>query len=1209
MADRYPLIINPNTGKIEELSFGDNLNLDGNSIVGASTITANKFVGIFSGTAEFANTLLDGSNIVAGTISSERLSGYYPISVQSAKELEDASNISAGIISSSLLQGTYDINITGTANTANFLTDGSNILDGIIPKERLSGTYDINITGTSFQTEISEFTLKSGISTNVIGGIASVTELSVSGVSTLGTVIADEYLGDGIGLVGIVTQLVAGIGIDISSTQSSGKGIVEISAYRPVGKTIYVTQNGNDSNSGLSENNSKRTIKSAASIALVGDTIKVFPGVYVEENPILLSRNVAVEGTELRNCVITPKYLDRDLFHVNNGCHITDLSFVGSAVTSGAAVVAFQPLSGVSSDRYFDASRMIRLNLDYIARESVGFLTSIQYIGAGRTQVTDPTFEIVDSSGNPTDPLSCADDIKDIFKSVIYDITRGGNSKCVGAGKSYYDENGSLLHITGSDSNGYSVKEATIDTIRYAADIARAVVNNVTFGGQSVGSPINVNFADYDRITGVTTITATSHNLVKNDAVKLEGLEFSCPSGPAILSYPTGSYGYTFNVHNVLDEDNFEVVVGVSTLPHYYESGGTIQKLSNFQDEFTQVKDLSMQPDPETGFNNTINSCANVISAIYSCVGIVTTIIENGISSGITTTYPGNSGIGFTTIKEVSNAVYDEVSGKTTLIIPNFSVKVNDIVEIYDLMFECFSGITTSTQKFPSGKYGNEFKVNKVNDDGSFDIYIGVSTLPHTYVSGGFVVDRSIRVVDATYDNVTGITTIDAPGAVVRVGDLISIRDLEFSCLSGAGTTTLYPTGSEGYNFKVTKVLSPDEFEIVVGTSTIPHTYSSGGLVLPAYSKGVGPVTQGPYVRNCTNFIPNSIGMKVEGFDAEPGDKDDIGVTGTMSVDSYTQYNQGGIGVSITNGAYAQLVSIFTICNNISVFTASGGQCDITNSNSSFGTYGLYADGYGNENTKSIYRSTGVAYTDASSKDNTITVSGLGTYRPYDGQVCYFGDLYNFVDNIEVTDGGFGYLSAPRVNVSNPEGENGITAQATTTIENGRVTSVNLVNSGTQYLNPPIITIEPPTGVGVAAQAVVSRMQPILYKVSEATLPSAGISTITLLQNLNNTVSAGTTVYFSRVSLQITSSHSFEWVGSGNDINRAKPALGGVAIQDNEVVQENGAIIVYTSTDQAGNFRIGDGVVINQASGTISGRIYSKSLFTTLTPFILALSD
>ena len=51
---------------------------------------------------------------------------------------------------------------------------------------------------------------------------------------------------------------------------------------------------------------------------------------------------------------------------------------------------------------------------------------------------------------------------------------------------------------------------------------------------------------------------------------------------------------------------------------------------------------------------------------------------------------------------------------------------------------------------------------------------------------------------------------------------------------------------------------------------------------------------QSPYIQNCTNFIPNSIGLKIDGNHS-------IGPTKSMVVDSYTQYNQGGIGVSITN--------------------------------------------------------------------------------------------------------------------------------------------------------------------------------------------------------------------------------------------------------------------------------------------------------------------
>jgi len=110
-----------------------------------------------------------------------------------------------------------------------------------------------------------------------------------------------------------------------------------------------------------------------------------------------------------------------------------------------------------------------------------------------------------------------------------------------------------------------------------------------------------------------------------------------------------------------------------------------------------------------------------------------------------------------------------------------------------------------------------------------------------------------------------------------------------------------------------------------------------------------------------------------------------------------------------------------------------------------------------------------------------------------------------------------------------------------------------------------------------------------------------------LIQNLNNDVGIGTTVYFSRQSFQIVSSHSFQYIGAGNTISDAYPSRGGITIQENEVIKLSGGEVTYTSTDQLGNFRIGDGVVIDQLTGTVSGDVYIKSLFTQVTPFILAL--
>ena len=390
----------------------------------------------------------------------------------------------------------------------------------------------------------------------------------------------------------------------------------------------------------------------------------------------------------------------------------------------------------------------------------------------------------------------------------------------------------------------------------------------------------------------------------------------------------------------------------------------------------------------------------------------------------------------------------------------------------------------------------------------------------------------------------------------------------------------------------------------------------------PTFSPGTdGPVLKGPYIRNCTNFIENSIGMRIDGFDADPGDKDELGVQGSMSVDSYTQYNQGGIGVSITNGAYAQLVSIFTICCNEAIVTLTGGQCDLTNSNSSFGEFGLVSKGVGDENSSSNYRQTAEVVkagdpgrTNAQGPydigDRKVTLSGVGTQRPYDGQTLFFDELYFSVEKVKITNPGSGYEGAvPSVTFTDPTGPDGITAQGIPIIEDGAVTDFLVANSGTQYQEDsfPTITIGPPNSGGVQATAEVERMQPLYFKVASATLPHNGISTITMSQGLNNDLTGGEVAYITRQSLQITSSHSFEYVGAGNTILTARPSVGGIIIQDNEVVQEDGGLVVYTSTDQAGNFRIGDGIQIDQATGTISGRVYIKSLFNSVTPFILAL--
>jgi hypothetical protein len=114
-------------------------------------------------------------------------------------------------------------------------------------------------------------------------------------------------------------------------------------------------------------------------------------------------------------------------------------------------------------------------------------------------------------------------------------------------------------------------------------------------------------------------------------------------------------------------------------------------------------------------------------------------------------------------------------------------------------------------------------------------------------------------------------------------------------------------------------------------------------------------------------------------------------------------------------------------------------------------------------------------------------------------------------------------------------------------------------------------------------------------------------STVTLTRPIRRPILDNTSVTFHQRSVISASSHTFEFIGSGNDLVTATPESGAFPIQANEIAQLNGGAVYFTSTDQVGDFRIGTELVINRDTGTISGRTFNKSLFAVLTPYILAL--
>ena len=498
--------------------------------------------------------------------------------------------------------------------------------------------------------------------------------------------------------------------------------------------------------------------------------------------------------------------------------------------------------------------------------------------------------------------------------------------------------------------------------------------------------------------------------------------------------------------------------------------------------------------------------------------------------------------------------------------------------------------------------------------------------------------------------------TVGAAAAVALEGDTIKIRPGRYVENNPIGLrtdvsitgedirlVTIEPQNVEKDVFWVRRGCLIENLNFSGATVGVAHT-DCGAVAFPitgqtansGYTPG-GPATQGssgrwrsPYIRNCTNFMTGSIGMRIDGNDAI-GTPDGANLK-SMVCDSFTQYNEAGIGVSLTNNAYAQLVSIFTINCDIGIFAGSGAQCDLTNSNSSFGNFGLVAAGLG------VTQYTGKVRDAVIPGDNSDVVVGKGVTdtdgdprRPFDGQAAYFKiDLDNYPDavgtgritaplqelaSIKILNGGSGFSQAnpPDILIRDndgtvaPKGPQGIIAEGSANVSTaGTITSIDVINSGRNYLPTQNIVVEVDGNTGLATAV----MTPIYFTVSEATdnrSDTAGITTITFNEFVPYELFADDPFTLQRISRILTSSHSFEYVGSGTSINTSLPFEGALSIKENEIVATDGAQIPFTSTDQKGNFDIGEGIQVDQTTSTIRGRDFSKSIQAEVTPLILAL--
>ena len=246
----------------------------------------------------------------------------------------------------------------------------------------------------------------------------------------------------------------------------------------------------------------------------------------------------------------------------------------------------------------------------------------------------------------------------------------------------------------------------------------------------------------------------------------------------------------------------------------------------------------------------------------------------------------------------------------------------------------------------------------------------------------------------------------------------------------------------------------------------------------------------------------------------------------SMVASAFTIVSFGGTGYKVIEDGYTQLVSVFVIFCADGVLAESGGYCSITNSATNFGQFALRGIGYRRDPYEfDIGTITNVSSTPTGR--TILTVNGLGR-EP----------LEHYVVKIDGT--------------------------TNTTAADGTEYFIDAVGSVT--VGPPFsaqLTIDDGTG-GAMDLTSVSTGNPI----------SVGSL-------------VGSTINLHRPSIVNSSSHTWEFAGSGTNY-LALPENGGTKIEANEQVSEDYGRVYVSGTDELGDFKVGTFARIENRTGAIT---------------------
>lgn len=615
---------------------------------------------------------------------------------------------------------------------------------------------------------------------------------------------------------------------------------------------------------------------------------------------------------------------------------------------------------------------------------------------------------------------------------------------------------------------------------------------------------------------------------------------------------------------------------------------------------------------PDGNANVTIAGTSNV--AVFTTSGLTVT---GAIGVSSTVSAAGNvTGGNFNTGGIMSAAGNVTGSNITTVgvVTAGGNVTGNNVIGnqgVYGNIFTTLidSGDSSQITVTPDVRFSATVTIdNELDADFILSQYINTSIIsasgnmlgPIPSVSNTFYVAKNGSDSNDGGLNTPFLTIKAAMTAAAALGGNISVRVASGTYVEDNPITIPPKSALMGDNLRTVNILpqnvATDMFYMTNGTYVWGVTLKDYLGAAFAYD----PATPGqnvfvsPYIQNITSSTTTGTGCRIDGSLVS-----NIS-TKAMHLGFYTIINRGGIGVDMLNSAYGQHVNIYPIACDIGLRTRYGAFCTLNGSDCSIGNFGLVSEGIGPLQTSgnTVGYSTGGNF--------VISNSSLSNVRPNVNTVMVINDAdYVTTSSNTLTIAVQVLALTIGTGLSYSVGQDVIIANDSINFMTGAVQSYD---SGTGALT---VDVTDTNGSGTFSAWDVN-LFPINYFTIDTILPetpSAGNTTVVIQETFSANLVPGTGVEFYTRSAIIASAHTFEYIGAGTNPATALPQYGGIPIPEKEVVEVNGGVVTFTSTDQKGNFKVGSGFTVNQATGTVSGDDFYRSLFAIMTPYILALQE